>query len=344
MSLNEKYIINGSTLSDIGDAMRAGGIITPPTAIETAQVLTYSRSYTVQYGSDGQITVQASDFAFTGKTPTAIKIYYSGSSYSNNGPYANKTTNKLTKSWDTAIKVNLPVTVTIPNAYGYTFYGTVYFVPVVANGLGYDYIAQDSSITLPSNSYFWNSLEGAGRTIPNRIQVSDIASMITSFCNHTPEYEYYTLDSTTGTNIHNQTWNSAKAGMNMPEGVDYTKMVYLRLPYSGNYNFIYVRDMMGYFTNSDHSQYFFPCWYSRISDQFSPAVIKNIRSVRSNSNPIISNSWLGIGYNKNSWGQALINGGVKLSSLWDTGLSLNYAGGLGSISYTASGTVAIFEK
>lgn len=67
MSLNDKYIINGSTLSAIGDALREAGIFKTRTITET-------KCYKVDSTGGAERTIQASFFTGLSSTPTQALI------------------------------------------------------------------------------------------------------------------------------------------------------------------------------------------------------------------------------------------------------------------------------
>ena len=72
MSLNDKYIINGSTLSDIGDALREKNI--PPKEIQ-AETNVYYKNYTSPWiSARGRATIDAAYFGLTSQTPVRIKM------------------------------------------------------------------------------------------------------------------------------------------------------------------------------------------------------------------------------------------------------------------------------
>lgn len=72
MSLNDKYIINGSTLSAIGDALREIGI--PPKKIQ-GEINIYYKNYTSPWCSaNGYQSFKASDFGLTSQTPVKAKM------------------------------------------------------------------------------------------------------------------------------------------------------------------------------------------------------------------------------------------------------------------------------
>ena len=72
MSLNDKYIINGSTLSDIGDALREKNI--PPKEIQ-AETNVYYKNYTSPWiSARGSATIDAAYFGLTSQTPVRIKM------------------------------------------------------------------------------------------------------------------------------------------------------------------------------------------------------------------------------------------------------------------------------
>ena len=79
MSLNDKYIINGSTLSDIGDALRSSKIYNPSTKIESAKVLTCTVPYSI-YNEVYSNEINKSTFSFVGKNITHIKLFVSSGS------------------------------------------------------------------------------------------------------------------------------------------------------------------------------------------------------------------------------------------------------------------------
>ena len=69
---NDKYIINGSTLSAIGDALRENNI--PPKEIQTEMSVSY-KTYTSPYvQKDYTRTLSASDFGLTSQTPIKVRI------------------------------------------------------------------------------------------------------------------------------------------------------------------------------------------------------------------------------------------------------------------------------
>ena len=72
MSLNDKYIINGSTLSAIGDALREKNI--PPKQIQ-GEINVYYKNYTSPWCSaNGYQSFTASDFGLTSQTPVKAKM------------------------------------------------------------------------------------------------------------------------------------------------------------------------------------------------------------------------------------------------------------------------------
>ncbi len=72
MSLNDKYIINGSTLSAIGDALREKNI--PPKEIQ-AETNVYYKNYTSPWiNARGSATIDAAYFGLTSQTPVRIKM------------------------------------------------------------------------------------------------------------------------------------------------------------------------------------------------------------------------------------------------------------------------------
>lgn len=73
MSLNDKYIINGSTLSAIGDALREKNI--PPKEIQTEANI-YYKNYTSPWVSwtDSAATIDAAYFGLTSQTPVKVKM------------------------------------------------------------------------------------------------------------------------------------------------------------------------------------------------------------------------------------------------------------------------------
>jgi len=69
---NNKYIINGSTLSAIGDALREKNI--PPKEIQ-GEINVYYKNYTSPWCSaNGTQTLKASDFGLTSQTPVKAKM------------------------------------------------------------------------------------------------------------------------------------------------------------------------------------------------------------------------------------------------------------------------------
>lgn len=341
MSLNEKYIINGSTLSDIGDALRSSKIYNPSTKIESAKVLTCTIPYSI-YNKVYSNEINKSTFSFVGKNITHVKIFVSSGSTGSPG-----VTNRMAASgnvsllqgWENAQTLALPIQLKAEASY-FTQSGKFIIVPMTIDG---EYIQQDDSLVFPSYyTWSWEEYSGAGRTIPNPIEVSDIASVITNFSNK--EYQYYTFSTqVTGDNIHKQTYHSSKVGMVMPLGVDYTKMVYCRLRYSDMYDFTYIRDIMPYIASQDKTKIFFPCFYYYNSNPTLKTML-DVRSLRNSSNPCVSGQWYGIGYDPEQWGNALIYGGVQITGLYPTNITLKYAGGLGQIYGNNNVTVAVFEK
>lgn len=72
MSLNDKYIINGSTLSAIGDALREIGI--PPKKIR-GEINVYYKNYTSPWINwDRSATINAAYFGLTSQTPVKVKM------------------------------------------------------------------------------------------------------------------------------------------------------------------------------------------------------------------------------------------------------------------------------
>lgn len=72
MSLNDKYIINGSTLSAIGDALREKNI--PPKEIQ-GEINVYYKNYTSPWANSSNYqSFTASDFGLTSQTPVKAKM------------------------------------------------------------------------------------------------------------------------------------------------------------------------------------------------------------------------------------------------------------------------------
>ena len=343
MSLNEKYIISGSTLSDIGDALRAKSIITPTKEV-TQQVCCYRNDYATSRDNYGKYnsTVNLTEwniqywYGINWDYPVPqfsyVRIYRETNNYS-------MKVNGSTLAAGSSVIVSLPVTLLFEG--NYTCY--VKFYPLDSNQRE---IPWDSSYYYPSNPNDYNKhyyKENVTIQVPKLIEVGDIATAILASGNN-KQYQIYTADSsvTTGDNIHYQAWSSSGyGGLTMPAGLDYEKMVFCHIHYSNSYDFTYVRDLMPYIANSDKSQIFFPCFYRQLGFPTGSNIIKT-RTLRNNNNPYVANSWYGIGY-KSSSPQILTAGGVKITAISSNSITLNYQGGLGSMGST-NNSIAIFEK
>lgn len=109
MSLNDKYIINGSTLSDIGDALREAGIFKTRTIIE-------AKYYKTDSTAGDSKTISASFFTGLSSTPTQafIQVTYVGSSGYERG---------ITSPIQQYLKKGDQLTLPLPFTYqGYTSY------------------------------------------------------------------------------------------------------------------------------------------------------------------------------------------------------------------------------
>ena len=109
MSLNDKYIINGSTLSDIGDALREAGIFKTRTIIE-------AKYYKTDITAGDSKTISASFFTGLSSTPTQafIQVTRVGTSGYERG---------ITKPIQQTLKEGDQLTLPLPFTYqGYTSY------------------------------------------------------------------------------------------------------------------------------------------------------------------------------------------------------------------------------
>lgn len=181
MSLNDKYIINGSTLSDIGDALRAKSIIAPTKEV-TQQVCCYRTSFSTSrdnYGNYKESTtltewsIQYQQYGVNWGYPVPqfsyVRIYRETNSYS-------MKVNGATLAAGSSVIVSLPCTLLFEG--NYTCY--VKFYPLDSNQ---NEIPWDSSYYYPSNPNDYNVhyyKENITKQVPNLIEVGDMADAITN--------------------------------------------------------------------------------------------------------------------------------------------------------------------
>ena len=171
MSLNDKYIINGSTLSAIGDALREKNI--PPKQIQ-GEINVYYKNYTSPWCRDtGYQNFTASDFGLTSQTPVKAKMEITAK----NGPsmYIQDSSGKV--NWATAsvgqiFYVTLPVAMRGDSSYSSSqIIAKIY--PLDNNG---NYIIPTSE---DDTSEYLTEVTTGMVPNPNRqILVQDIASKI----------------------------------------------------------------------------------------------------------------------------------------------------------------------
>lgn len=171
MSLNDKYIINGSTLSDIGNALREKNI--PPKEIQ-GEINIYYKNYTSPWCSaNGHQSLTASDFGLTSQTPIQVRMEIT----SRTGPdvYMRGASDSLwssgTRVGDTFIK-KLPVYMRGDSSYSFSQF-TAKIYPLDGNG---NYIIPTSE---DDTSEYSTEVTTGMVPNPNRqILVQDIASKI----------------------------------------------------------------------------------------------------------------------------------------------------------------------
>ena len=196
MSLNDKYIINGSTLSDIGDALREKNI--PPKQIQ-GEINVYYKNYTSPWANaNGRQYFTASDFGLTSQTPVKAKMEITAK----NGPSmyiqdASGNINWVTANVGNIFYVTLPVAMRGDSSYSSSqIIAKIY--PLDGNG---NYIIPTSE---DDTSEYLTEVTTGIMPNPNRqILVQDIASkiqtinqiaLITPF--KIAGYRNYTTDST----------------------------------------------------------------------------------------------------------------------------------------------------
>ena len=178
MSLNEKYIINGDTLSDIGDALRAKSIIAPTKEV-TQQVCCYRDNFTTSrdnYGNYKNTTTLTEwdiqywygiNWDYPVPQFSYVRIYRETNNYS-------MKVNGSTLAAGSSVIVSLPVTLLFEG--NYTCY--VKFYPLDSNQ---NEIPWDSSYYYPWNPNDYNVhyyKENITKQVPNLIAVEDIATAI----------------------------------------------------------------------------------------------------------------------------------------------------------------------
>ena len=163
MSLNDKYIINGSTLSAIGDALREAGIFKTRTIIEAKYYKTDSTAGTSK-------TISASFFTGLSSTPTQafIQVTYVGSSGYERG---------ITKPIKQKLSVGDQLTLPLPFTYeGYTSYN--YGMTVnYAIGLNIYPLDAEGNFLIPEDTTGYTAVtKNKKQILPTLVQ--DIPSLI----------------------------------------------------------------------------------------------------------------------------------------------------------------------
>lgn len=330
MSLNEKYIINGSTLSDIGDALRSklplgGAKIVSTTAKARSHYIYVSGSTSAEFktffpdltpaywyydntGGTGYITDKAGDATYnsiylspnpTGKIPATKNWYvYAGTSWTGDE-----------KGW-----------------------ATIY--PLDQQGNFYQ-ATQEQEGTEKTGSF------NLGVEL---IQVSDIAQTITNLskndlgvylgANVSEKTKYkkniYKIPYTTGNNYDwKYLWDID------PEKI---LMLWCYMGSNAGYQHLYVRDITGFMTNSSRSLYFFPnIRWGSISD-----ACKNYNTKASNPAVNGSNYYYSFSFDNSSKQLAFARKVTAYSP--NSSITITAPGGMGSTSAADIPFVAIFEN
>ena len=170
MSLNEKYIINGSTLSDIGDALRTSGLISPTK--EITKLVWYRTNSGSASGSSSSTSTINQSFFQTGNavwdgTIAKVKIVItSGNPKINGVQYYEGNT----------VTVDIPCTMSISGSIAYPSrtisYGCKVY-PLTSDGQNID--------CTQTSSYGGVYSESTSVEVPNTIAVEDIATSISQF-------------------------------------------------------------------------------------------------------------------------------------------------------------------
>ena len=172
MSLNDKYIINGSTLSDIGNALREKKIIKNPTQKINKTVYYY---YTSATGS--QQTFNATDFpsgfpSGLEKTPTKALVYI----------VRNASGNGYVKAQGFSASTNVGSYVILPLPFTFKGYSTTYNVYEMA--LNVYPLDENNNILIPTDfsgtggGYWRSTTMQVEEEISSSISFGDIATQI----------------------------------------------------------------------------------------------------------------------------------------------------------------------
>lgn len=165
MSLNDKYIINGSTLSDIGNALREKKIIKNPTQKISKTVYYY---YTTASGY--QQTFNANSFpSGLEKTPTKALVYI----------VSNANGNGYVKAQNFSASTNVGSYVILPLPFTFKGYSTTYNVYSIA--LNVYPLDEDNNIIIPTGSLsaYWRSTTmQVEEETSSSISFGDIATQI----------------------------------------------------------------------------------------------------------------------------------------------------------------------
>jgi hypothetical protein len=165
MSLNSQYIINGSTLSDIGEALRNKGIINPVSVDET-KTCYYKEETISASGSDtNTLTINNEYFQNLSETPEKVLIVFTASnSVSINGETA------AIPLLNTDIIYDLPLTISISGSTLYPGNSYSFSCKIFPLNRFHDII-----IPSPTTGY---SSESKTLSILQTVAVEDIASTI----------------------------------------------------------------------------------------------------------------------------------------------------------------------
>ena len=151
MSLNDKYIINGSTLSAIGDALREAGI-------SNTRIITETKYYKTDSTAGKERTISASFFTGLSSTPTQAFIQVTRVVDSTN---SDGITSPIKQKLSVGDQLILPLPFTYK---GYTLYGSYHYpidlniYPLDAEGnfmipedtTGYTVVTTEKKQTLPT--------------------------------------------------------------------------------------------------------------------------------------------------------------------------------------------------
>lgn len=199
MSLNDKYIINGSTLSDIGDALRAKKIISP-TKKGTKTIFCYGCKDSQGYGSsEKSMSGIGTNGSNNDRLPVGSKalFYMNTNQYITSAGLTDYTGKKIAKSaipttFQNSIEVTLPLSGTASAAgwYGSQNNFWFYFYPFKNDTDFYEEGQFDYS-NWSLNSYAESaSYQEKTVTVKNTIAVENIATSISQFTSNDDKIQF----------------------------------------------------------------------------------------------------------------------------------------------------------